>query len=147
MSSNPNEESMTTPTVVISNSAPADTAALNLVTLKQLLTDLVKVDGITTAVLVSRDGFVIDGASNGNSLDLEVVGAVVSAGIGSNIAIGKELHVGDIRQSMTEYEKGFIVATVLGEAGALAVVADLKANLGHVRYHVKKHAAMIGTLV
>ena len=138
---------MATATAVVSNSAPADAASLNLLALKQLLTDLVKVDGITTAVLVSRDGFVIDGASNGNSLDLETVGAVVSAGIGSNIAIGKELHVGAIRQSMAEYEKGFIVATLLGEAGALAVVADLKANLGHVRYHVKKHAAMIGTLV
>jgi hypothetical protein len=31
----------------------------------------------------------------------------------------------------------FIVATLLGDAPAL-VVADLKANLGHVRYHVKK---------
>ena len=30
---------------------------------------------------------------------------------------------------------------------ALVVVADLKANLGHVRYHVKKHAAVIGTRV
>lgn len=138
---------MATPTVVLSNSAPADAAALNLAALKQLLAELVKIDGITTAVVVSRDGFVIDGASNGHSLDLETVGAVVSAGIGSNIAIGKELHVGAIRQSMAEYEKGFIVATLLGEAGALAVVADLKANLGNVRYHVKKHAALIGTLV
>ena len=140
---------MATAIAVSPNGAPANTtAAPNTTTLKQMLTELVKVEGITTAVVVSRDGFVIDGASNGNSLDLEAVGAVVSAGIGSNIAIGAELHVGAIQQSMAEYEKGFIVATLLGDAGALVVVvADLKANLGHVRYHVKKHAAVIGTRV
>jgi len=116
-------------------------------TLKEELTELVKIEGIATAVVVSRDGFVIDGASNGNSLDMEAVGAVVSAGIGSNVAMGRELHVGAIQQSLVEYEKGFIVATLLGESGSLAVVADLKANLGHVRYHVKKRATAIGALL
>ena len=83
---------MATPIAVSPNGAPANTtAAPNTTTLKQMLTELVKVEGITTAVVVSRDGFVIDGASNGNSLDLEAVGAVVSAGIGSNIAIGEIL--------------------------------------------------------
>jgi len=138
---------MATPIMAVPNSATSNSAALNLAALKQVLMELVRVEGIATAVVVSRDGFVIDGASNGNSLDLEAVGAVVSAGIGSNIAMGKELHVGAIQQSMAEYEKGFIVATLLGEAGALAVVADLKANLGHVRYHVKKHAAVIAALL
>ncbi len=138
---------MATPIMAVPNGATAKTASLNLAALNQMLAELVKVEGITTAVVVSRDGFVIDGASNGNSLNLEAVGAVVSAGIGSNIAMGKELHVGAIQQSMAEYEKGFIVATLLGEAATLAVVADLKANLGHVRYHVKKHAALIWELL
>ena len=138
---------MATSIVALPNSATKNTSALNMAALNQVLTDLVKVEGITTAVVVSRDGFVIDGASNGNSLNLEAVGAVVSAGIGSSVAMGRELQVGAIQQSMVEYEKGFIVATLLGEAGALAVVADLKANLGHVRYHVKKQAAVLWELL
>ena len=34
---------------------------------KELLEDLVKVDGINAAVIVARDGFVIDGVSNGEA--------------------------------------------------------------------------------
>jgi predicted regulator of Ras-like GTPase activity (Roadblock/LC7/MglB family) len=138
---------MTTATTAPVNAPAANTAAARQTPLKQQLTELVKVEGIVMAVVVSRDGFVIDGVSNGNSLELEAVGAVVSAGMSSGLVMGKELQLGAIQQTMAEYERGFIVAMLLGEAGSLAVVADLKANLGHVRYHIKKHAAaMVASL-
>jgi len=111
--------------------------------LKEELTELSKVPGVNTAVVVSRDGFVIEGASTGGALDLEAVGAVVSAGIGASEVIGTELQVGALTQSMVEYEKGVIVATLIGNDSTLAIVADLKANLGNIRYHVKKRAAAI----
>jgi predicted regulator of Ras-like GTPase activity (Roadblock/LC7/MglB family) len=111
--------------------------------LKDMLADLARVDGITAAVVVSRDGFVIEGVTSGGEMDTEAVGAVISAGIGASEVMGTELGVGELSQAMIEFKKGIIVVTFLGDSATLAIVADLKANLGNVRYQVKKRAAEI----
>lgn len=113
--------------------------------MKDVLGELAKVPGVSAAVVVSRDGFVMDGVtSNGQStIDMETVGAVVSASIGAAEVVGQELNVGPLAQSMIEYANGIVVFSLLAEAATLAVVADLKANLGNVRYQVKKHASAI----
>jgi len=111
--------------------------------LKEVLNDLSKVEGINAAVVVSRDGFVIEGATRNGSLDAEAVGAVISAGLGSSEVMGRELNVGQMSQMMVEYGKGFIVVSFLGEGAALATVAEATANLGNVRYQVKKRAPLI----
>ncbi len=108
--------------------------------LKQQLKDLTQVDGISAAVVVGRDGFVIEGITKGHELDIEAVGAVVSTGIGSAEIMGRELEVGTMNQGMVEYSNGVIVMTFLGPQAVLAVVADLDANLGNVRLQVKKRS-------
>ncbi len=116
------------------------TAVANL---KGQLTDLAKVEGITNVVLVSRDGFVIEGVSTTGSIDMEAVGAVTSAGFGSAEVMGRELNVGQMTQIMNEYKDGIIVASFMGEGAILVVVASLAANLGNIRYQVKKRAPAI----
>ena len=111
--------------------------------LQSLLSELVNVEGITTAVVVGRDGFVINGVSNGAGLDIEAVGAVISTGIGSAEAMGRNLNVGAMSQGMVEYKNGIIVMSFLGSDAILAVVADLNANLGNVRFQVKKKSPEI----
>ncbi len=108
-----------------------------MVSIRSLLHDLVSVDGINTAVLISRDGFVIEGVTTGK-LDTEAVGAVVATGIGSAEVMGRELQTGEMTQTMLEYANGVIVMGVLGDEIILAVVAELGASLGNVRYQVKK---------
>jgi predicted regulator of Ras-like GTPase activity (Roadblock/LC7/MglB family) len=106
--------------------------------LKELLKDMLDVEGVTTVVVVGRDGFVIEGISGGRKMDIEAVGAVVSTGIGSSEVMGRELNVGRMTQGLVEYEEGIITISFLGKDAILAVVADLNANLGNVRYQVKK---------
>lgn len=106
--------------------------------LRELLKDLTRVEGITTAVVVGRDGFVIDGTTNAGQMDIEAVGAVVSTGIGSSEVMGRELNVGRMTQGLVEYDSGIITVSFLGKDAILAVVADLNSNLGNVRYQVKK---------
>jgi uncharacterized protein len=106
--------------------------------LKELLKDMLGVEGVTTVVVVGRDGFVIEGISGGRAMDIEAVGAVVSTGIGSSEVMGRELNVGRMTQGLVEYENGIITISFLGKDAILAVVADLNANLGNVRYQVKK---------
>lgn len=111
--------------------------------LKVLLTELLNVEGINSAVVVGRDGFVIDGISAGTGLDADAVGAVISTGIGSSEVMGRELGVGSMTQSMFEYSDGLIVMALLGMDAILAVVADLNANLGNVRFQIKKRLQQI----
>jgi predicted regulator of Ras-like GTPase activity (Roadblock/LC7/MglB family) len=104
----------------------------------ELLEELVRVDGVNTAVIVGRDGFVIDGVSHGGKLETETVGAVISAGTGSSEVMGRELSVGIMTQGMMEYSDGMIMMSLVGNDAILAVVADEKANLGYVRFQIKK---------
>jgi len=108
-------------------------------TLKDELQALLKVEGIQIAVVVSRDGFVIDGAvTEEGGPDLEAVGAVVSASLAASASIGGELSLGAATQSMLEFENGIVVACDAGPSAVLAVVAAGKANLGNIRYQVRK---------
>ena len=110
-----------------------------MATMKGLLNELVRVEGINAAVVVGRDGFVIEGETNGR-LDMEAVGAVISTGIGSAEVMGSALAVGEMTQGMVEYRDGVIVMGLLGNKAVLAVVAGKQANLGNVRYQVKQRA-------
>jgi uncharacterized protein len=111
--------------------------------LKSLLNDFLHVDGINAAVVVSRDGFVIEGETNGSGLDNEAVGAVVSMGIGSTSVIANELQVGDVTQTMLECARGIVVVTSLGTNALLALVSDASVNVGNLRFQLKKRVSAI----
>jgi uncharacterized protein len=108
--------------------------------LKSQLGDFAKVDGINAAVVVGRDGFVIEGISNDGRLDVEAVGAVISTGLGSSEVMGRELSVGSLTQSMIEFDNGVLVMGTLGKDALLCLVCQPGANLGNVRLQMKKRA-------
>jgi predicted regulator of Ras-like GTPase activity (Roadblock/LC7/MglB family) len=114
-----------------------------MATMKSLLGELLRVEGITTVVVVGRDGFVIEGASSGGRLDTEAVGAVISTGIGAAEVMGISLHSGEMTQAMIEYKEGVIVMGLLGRDAILALVAEAKANLGNIRYQLKQRTPEI----
>ena len=111
--------------------------------LTDYLNELVNVEGINSSVVVGRDGFVIEGVTAGTSLDADAVGAVISTGIGSSEVMGRELEVGAMTRGRVEYDDGLIVMALLGEDAIVAVVADLNANLGNVRFQLKKRLKSI----
>jgi len=108
-----------------------------MASLKNQLNDIIKVDGITAAVVVGRDGFVIEGMST-DGRDTETVGAVISTGLGTSEVMGKELNVGALTQSMVEFDKGILLMGTLGRDALLCLVCELGANLGNVRLQMKK---------
>ena len=108
--------------------------------LKTQLSDFVRVEGIKSAVIVGRDGFVIEGVTNDGNLDIEAIGAILSTGLGTSEVMGKELNVGKLTQSMVEYESGVLVMGTLGIDALLCVVCDQGSNLGNVRLQVKKRS-------
>jgi predicted regulator of Ras-like GTPase activity (Roadblock/LC7/MglB family) len=105
--------------------------------LKQILGEFLKLDGVSAAVVVGRDGFVIESAVSGK-VDIDALGAMASTGMGTSEAMGTELGKGELRQMLVELDKGPILLSPLSADELIAIVADTDVNIGRIRYELKK---------
>ena len=110
--------------------------------LKPLLEEFLKVEGVSAAVVVGRDGFVIESAVSGK-VDIEALGAMASTGLGTSEAMGNTLGKGELSQMLVELEKGPIILSPLSSDELIAIVADTTANVGRIRYELKKNKERI----
>jgi predicted regulator of Ras-like GTPase activity (Roadblock/LC7/MglB family) len=110
--------------------------------LKPLLEEFLKVEGVSAAVVVGRDGFVIESAVSGK-VDIEALGAMASTGLGTSEAMGNTLGKGELSQMLVELEKGPIILSPLSTDELIAIVADTTANVGRIRYELKKNKERI----
>jgi predicted regulator of Ras-like GTPase activity (Roadblock/LC7/MglB family) len=107
--------------------------------LRGILDGLMKIDGITAAMVVGRDGFVIESATNGSEgLESDTVGAIAASSFGSFGQMGGELRLGALDSLLLEYEMGPVAVSPAGPDAVLAVVADQRANLGRLRIEMRK---------
>jgi hypothetical protein len=106
--------------------------------LKPLLEEFLKLEGVSAAVVVGRDGFVIESAVSGK-VDIEALGAMASTGLGTSEAMGNTLGKGELSQMLVELEKGPIILSPLSVDELIAIVADTTANIGRIRYELKKN--------
>ncbi|MDD1676761.1 MAG: roadblock/LC7 domain-containing protein [Methanomicrobiales archaeon] len=106
--------------------------------LKQLLGEFLKLDGVSAAVVVGRDGFVIESAVNGK-VDTDALGAMASTGMGTSEAMGNELGKGELRQMLVELDRGPILLSPLSADELIAIIADTDVNIGRIRYELKKN--------
>ena len=103
---------------------------------KTVLMNLTKVQGIHEALVVGRDGFVIEHVGD---MDPDATGAVVSTAIGATEAMGHELSQGDLFEMMAEYKEGTVIVAPIGGDAILGIAALESANLGAIRHAVKKN--------
>lgn len=106
--------------------------------LKSLLEEFLKVEGISAAVVVGRDGFVIESAVSGK-VDLDSLGAMVSTGLGTSEVMGTTLGRGKLYQMLVELEKGPILLSPLSPDELIVIVADSSSNIGRIRFELKKN--------
>ena len=106
--------------------------------LKPLLEEFLKLEGVSAAVVMGRDGFVIESAVSGK-VDIEALGAMASTGLGTSEAMGITLGKGELSQMLVELEKGPIILSPLSADELIAIVADTTANIGRIRYELKKN--------
>ncbi len=114
--------------------------------LKDTLETLAKTPGITSAILVSRDGFVIE-AIAGSNVDVEAVGAIISTGLGTAEMMGSGLEQGAFNQAMMEFERGVAFLKGVSDQAMLAATATPGANLGAIRIAVRKAAEQLAAEV
>lgn len=117
-----------------------------MASMKEILDLFVRIDGVTAACLVGRDGFLLESSSRSN-IDAEMVAAIAANGFGSSESMGRQLGKGGLNMSMIEYESGPILLSPAGSEGFVVIVAESNANLGMIRLQLKRQMAELVTSV
>jgi CheY-like chemotaxis protein/predicted regulator of Ras-like GTPase activity (Roadblock/LC7/MglB family) len=102
-----------------------------------VLEQFAAIDGVQWAVLVDREGFLLD-ASADAAVDPEIAGALGACLAESSEGLGRELGRGALHGMILEYERGMVVLYTVGVSALLAIGLSEPAVLGKVRYYAKK---------
>ncbi len=108
-----------------------------MASIRSILTEFTKLQGVSAVCLVGRDGFLLDSIA-GRGIDAEMIGAIASSGYGSSESMGKQLGKGGMVLSMSEFERGPVLFSPVGEDSLIVIIAEKDANLGMIRLKLKK---------
>ncbi|NMB79380.1 MAG: dynein regulation protein LC7 [Methanomicrobiales archaeon] len=106
--------------------------------LEEVLDEFLTIDGVSAALIVGRDGAVIESAS-AHSIDVDAIGSMVSTCLGSSEIIGGTLALGELHDLTVELDKGPVYLAPLTTNEIIAVVADTTGTVGHVRSELRKN--------
>ena len=108
-----------------------------MVDLKQTLSRFLSIPGVRLAVLVGRDGLMIEGLAREGKEDMEAVGAMMTSSLNSAEALGQEIVRGNVVGVLHEYEHGLVSVDPLGDYALVVTLFDNAASIGRVRHMVK----------
>lgn len=108
-----------------------------MVDLKQTLSRFLAIPGVRLAVLVGRDGLLIEGLSREGKEDMEAVGAYMTTGLSTAEALGQEISRGSVIGALMEYEHGLVSIEPLGDYALVVTLFDNASSIGRVRHMVR----------
>jgi predicted regulator of Ras-like GTPase activity (Roadblock/LC7/MglB family)/CheY-like chemotaxis protein len=126
----------------IDESVLTQTEDIEMTDIQKVLAEFTNIEGVHTACLVGRDGFLLDSIAR-SGIDAEMIGAIASSGFGSAESMGSQLGQGDLLMTMLEYVDGPVMFAPVGSEAFLVIVADKETNLGWIRLSIKKTAKVI----
>lgn len=110
---------------------------LNTRSSTDVLEDLLKVPDVTGAVVVGRDGFVIESAGGSSTVSVDDLGASLAHAINGIEEMGAELEVRAFQDLFVEFGRAVIMCKPVGDA-VVAIVAPDASKLGIIRHKTKK---------
>jgi len=108
-----------------------------MVDLKQTLSRFLTIPGVRLAVLVGRDGLLIEGLTRDGKEDMEAVGAYMTTGLNTAEALGQEISRGNVVGALMEYEYGLVSIDPLGDFALVVTLFDNASSIARVRHMVK----------
>jgi predicted regulator of Ras-like GTPase activity (Roadblock/LC7/MglB family) len=102
----------------------------------QVLKDILEIPGIDAAVIVGRDGFVIESMGNSKEVEVDTLGACLATAINSLEEMGKEMSVNCYQDMFVEYGGAVIMSRPVGDA-IMSLVSPDASTLGIIRHKVK----------
>ena|SRR5437660_3203126 len=108
-----------------------------MVDLKQTLSRFLTIPGVRLAVLVGRDGLLIEGVTRDGKENMEAVGAIMTSSLNTAEALGQEIARGNVVGTLMEYERGLVSVDPLGDFALVVTLFDSASSLGRIRHTVK----------
>ena len=115
-------------------------------TIRDLVSALRRREGVDAAIVLGRDGLLIDGASVG-ALDPDGLAAWVPPMVAAAIDMGTAAGRGEFGLMVLEYGAGTAIVTAVSNDALLLVLLDSTANLPALLYDMRRHRAQIAALV
>src|SRR5712691_7082005 len=109
----------------------------SMVDLKQTLGRFLSIPGVRQAILVGRDGLLIEGLTRDGKDDMEAVGAIMTTGLSTAEALGQEISRGPVIGVLMEYENGLVSVDPLGDFALMVTLSDNASNIARVRHLIK----------
>ncbi len=104
---------------------------------KRILSEISRIEGVRGAIIISKDGFVIDAVIPAGGINQEAVAAMIIGVVENALKFGTEFNLGDLSLISVEYANGIALVETVGDA-YLVVMAESGAVLGRIRYEIQK---------
>jgi len=108
-----------------------------MIDLKQTLSRFLAIPGVRQAILVGRDGLLIEGLTRDGKEDMEAVGAIMTTGMNTAEALGQEISRGQVIGVLMEYEQALVSVEPLGDFALIVTLFDSASSIARVRHLVK----------
>lgn len=115
-------------------------------TIRDLVAALRQREGVDAAVVLGRDGLLIDSQTDA-AVDAESVAALVPSIVSAADEFGGHDGRGPLTTAILEYTAGVALVSVLSNDAILLVLARPTADLGRLLYELRRNRENIATLV
>jgi uncharacterized protein len=114
--------------------------------LKELLKEFLTIDGVTTAALIGRDGFVIEIADTVQS-DIDALGALCSGAMSVFEKGGTSMGMGTPRQVVLEHREGSLILMPVSGEEFLAVLTNTPEGVGRLTWLLAKTNLRVAAII
>lgn len=114
----------------------SDDMPLGTRTSTDVLEEILKIPGVTSAVVVGRDGFVIESSGGSTVISIDDLGAALANAINGIEEMGRELKIAQFQDLFVEYGHAVIMCKPVGDA-ILAITAPDATKLGIIRHKAR----------
>lgn len=115
-------------------------------TIRELVGAIAQRDGVEAAILLGRDGLVIDGRAT-PPLDPEHLAAHVPSLVTAAEELSAQGGRGGVVTAVVEYEHGVAIITTLSAEATLLVLVHPSANVGALLFDLRRHRGHIASIV
>jgi predicted regulator of Ras-like GTPase activity (Roadblock/LC7/MglB family) len=114
--------------------------------IRDLVANLARRPGVEAAVLLGRDGLLIDGAGM-DGVGLDAAAAYVPTLIGASEELSSAVGRGHLLMEVLEFERGYAIVSTLTADVVLLVLVDHGGDLGPLVGEIRRHRSHIAAIL
>ena len=92
--------------------------------LVEILASMITDEGLSIALIVGRDGLLVEGQSRGSSMDLQAIGAMAARSLVDADRIGKALNAGPLNRVRARFENYLLSVETLTDTDLLVAAVS-----------------------